>query len=267
MAFNDLETGFATARPVELFKFTGSYNTYRMTSYVDNVTNSEGTYTATVMRRSKIQEASQEETGISMDIELPYSHPMVTEYAFQDSPPSLIMEFWRAHPENYNDKILMWKGNVLSWSIERRVAKIKVPSVFSYKLSGQCPPPKYQGPCNHVLYDERCAVDPTSFTHSTTVLLITENIIVLNSNPFADDACNAGEMIYAVGGERRMVIDNVGTSFTVSSPFAGLEVGATVSIRQGCDHRFTTCRDKFSNGINFGGFPLVPTNNPFASRL
>lgn len=267
MAFADIETGAATARPVELFKFTGSYNTYRMTSFVDDVVNTDGTYAATAIRRNKIQAGTQEESSIAIELELPYNHAMVTEYAFNDSPPSLIMEMWRAHPEDYDDTLLMWKGTVLSWSIERRIAKLKIPSVFSYKLSGLCPPPKYQGPCNHVLYDDFCAVDPTSYTHTTTVSAISENVITLADNPFADDACNAGEMIYAVGAERRMVIDNVGTTFTVSSPFAGLTVGETVTIRQGCDHTFATCKSKFSNGANFGGFPLVPSNNPFKSRL
>ncbi len=35
-------------------------------------------------------------------------------------------------------------------------------------------------------------------------------------------------------------------------------VGDTVSVFAGCDWLYTTCKDKFSNGINFGGYPMVP---------
>jgi uncharacterized phage protein (TIGR02218 family) len=42
-------------------------------------------------------------------------------------------------------------------------------------------------------------------------------------------------------------------------PFsAPLTVGTSVSIVAGCDKRLATCRDKFSNVLNFRGFPHVP---------
>jgi uncharacterized phage protein (TIGR02218 family) len=35
-------------------------------------------------------------------------------------------------------------------------------------------------------------------------------------------------------------------------------VGDTFTVTAGCDKRFATCRDRFSNGINFRGFPAIP---------
>lgn len=37
-----------------------------------------------------------------------------------------------------------------------------------------------------------------------------------------------------------------------------IEVGDTYEMTPGCDKLFDTCRNKFDNGINFGGFPHVP---------
>ena len=34
--------------------------------------------------------------------------------------------------------------------------------------------------------------------------------------------------------------------------------GDTLVVRAGCDGRFTTCRSKFANGVNFRGFPHIP---------
>lgn len=40
-------------------------------------------------------------------------------------------------------------------------------------------------------------------------------------------------------------------------PFA-LAPGTRVELREGCDHRFATCRDRFANALNFRGEPHVP---------
>ncbi|MCU0890414.1 MAG: phage BR0599 family protein, partial [Sandarakinorhabdus sp.] len=37
-----------------------------------------------------------------------------------------------------------------------------------------------------------------------------------------------------------------------------LAVGTRVLLREGCDKRFATCRDRFGNGLNFRGEPHVP---------
>ncbi len=34
--------------------------------------------------------------------------------------------------------------------------------------------------------------------------------------------------------------------------------GTVVSVRAGCDKRFSTCRAKFDNALNFQGFPHMP---------
>lgn len=36
------------------------------------------------------------------------------------------------------------------------------------------------------------------------------------------------------------------------------EIGSEVSLTAGCDHRLSTCASKFSNEINFQGFPFIP---------
>jgi uncharacterized phage protein (TIGR02218 family) len=40
-----------------------------------------------------------------------------------------------------------------------------------------------------------------------------------------------------------------------------IEVGDTFDITAGCDKRLETCRDRFSNVVNFGGFPHMPGND------
>ncbi|QKV18625.1 DUF2163 domain-containing protein [Oricola thermophila] len=42
---------------------------------------------------------------------------------------------------------------------------------------------------------------------------------------------------------------------------AGIASGDTFTVHAGCDKRFATCREKFSNGLNFRGFPHIPGND------
>ena len=57
-----------------------------------------------------------------------------------------------------------------------------------------------------------------------------------------------------------------------SSTTEGYEIyqssdGDTLRFYAGCDHAPTTCRSKFNNFPQFGGFPNVPDFNPFADRI
>lgn len=266
MPFATSETGEASSQPVEVYTFLGTYNTYRLTSFHRDVTVAGNLYKAVAMSRNRLKVGTQAEKEISIEVQLPFDHPMVREYGYQSSPPSLVMELRRAHFSDLTDAVLMWKGRVTGFSIEGRTAKLKIPSLFSYVLQGNTPTPRFQAPCNHVLYDVRCGVNPAAFQHTTTVVSVVGNVLDLASSPFVSDACRGGRVI-APSGEQRMVIGNVGTAFTVTYPFSRLEAGTSVTVQPGCDHTIGTCRTKFSNKDNFGGFAGVPDRNPFTSTI
>lgn len=40
-----------------------------------------------------------------------------------------------------------------------------------------------------------------------------------------------------------------------------IAAGDTFTVTAGCDKRFATCRDRFTNGLNFRGFPAIPGND------
>ena len=49
------------------------------------------------------------------------------------------------------------------------------------------------------------------------------------------------------------------TTFTLWLPMPNaIQTGDAYSVYPGCDKRFATCQTKFSNAVNFGGFPYVP---------
>lgn len=271
MTYSASEQGAASARPVEAYKFIGTFSTYRYTSTSIDVTVAGETYLAVPMKREALRVATQDDEQIALDIELPFDAQLVQDYAFTSSPPSLTLEIRRVHwGLNFaSDSVLIWTGPVNSISVVDRRAKLRSSSMFSSALAGPIPPRFYQKVCNHVLYDARCSVNPAGFTKSDSgVLSITGGTtIVVNDDGFADGVLIAGEMINNRNGERRLITAQAADVITVNFPFADLIVGDTVTVRAGCDHSFATCGSKFSNQVNFGGHPFIPDDNPFEGEL
>ena len=115
----------------------------------------------------------------------------------------------------------------------------------------------------------RCGFDVPSVTHSAVVATVTDsrNFTLTITAPEAVDGWFANGAVEFTGG------NNDGLAFDVRawdqssalvslwlSPFGEVQVGDTLNIAPGCDKRASTCNDKFSNILNFQGFPLMPTN-------
>jgi len=268
MTFATDEQSLYDGAPIELYHFDGTINDYFVTTSADTIISSGQTYVPLAgLKRNVLKIGTQEEESLALDIEMPYDHPLVTEYAYKTAPPTLELNLYRAHRTDPSDRILMWKGKVLSFSVEGRICKMRVPALFAYLLNGVAPSPRYQAPCNHVLYDARCTVNPASHQTVTTVTGLLNNVIsVASLGSLTIAEMVGGDMSWATGGENRMITTGTGLDLTVTYPFANLSIGDSITLRRGCDHSFATCKSKFSNGPNFGGCPLVPDKNPFTSK-
>lgn len=274
MSFLTTEKSLNDAAPVELYEFIGTFGTVRYTSHGKEITNSLGTFTPAVVSRNAIESTSQDQEDISIEISLPYTDPIINQYVFRDSPPELEVTIYRAHLNNVNDFILMWKGKPISFSVDKRKAKLKVPSSLSYILSGQCPSPRYQAPCNHVLYDARCGIERNDNTHVTylTADNLESVVVPLETIPYAASELIGGELRWNGGGQRRMIIDANANSVTVANRFStepdsGDMTGTELWISRGCDRSMGVCHFRFDNAVNFGGFNLVPSTNPFQTDM
>ena len=266
MVYDTQERSATSGAPIECYKFIGSYNNYRFTSYQESVTVNGEVYTPLAISRSAVKLTAQDQTQQALEVILPYQNAMVQEYAYQSAPPSLDLELYRVHDTDYTDHVLLWSGKVTSFTVEGCIAKRKIPSVFDYLLQGNVPTPRHQAPCNHVFTDVRCGVPEITVSQNVTVTAIVGNIVTVSGLTFSVGEIKAG-YIKTGSSERRMITDLIGTDITVAYPFANLAVNDIVEVVKGCDHSFTTCKNVYSNGVNFGGFPVVPNRNPFTSKI
>lgn len=267
--YDNLEQGEATSAPVEGYKFIGTFKTYRYTS-ADTIQYIAGEeYLPIAVSRSRVKAGTQEDSNLSLDLTIPFDIDVVRDYAYAQTPPKLNLEVYRkqqdvATGDNY---ALFWKGLVRGFSVTGRTASVTVPSIFSLALQGEIPNVYYQVPCNHVLYDKRCKVDRAAHTIQATVAVVNHTQIQLVTPAGATSLYAAGEIVSGRNGERRLILNNDDVNIDIGYAFVDLVPGDTVFLSKGCDHSLATCKAKFNNVINHGGFNYIPADNPFEGSL
>ncbi len=129
----------------------------------------------------------------------------------------------------------------------------------------------FQKPCTAVLGDADCGlvVSASGYVHEGPLVGVDENRAFLLGNlaAFAIGWFQRGKLEVLSGAAqglssaiKRDHLRNDGTrAIEVWEPLrASPEAGDLVRITAGCDKRFTTCRLKFGNHLNFRGFPDLP---------
>jgi len=123
----------------------------------------------------------------------------------------------------------------------------------------------YTPECRHDLGDTRCGVDLASCTITGSVTgLIDARKFTDVARTQEQGAFNGAQLTWLTGanaGKSCEVCDWQAQTkvMTLWLPVpAPLAVGDTYKVASGCDKRFSTCRARFNNGVNYGGFPYLP---------
>jgi uncharacterized phage protein (TIGR02218 family) len=169
-----------------------------------------------------------------------------------------------------------WKGRVASASAEGDTVSLSCENIFtSMRRPGLRA--RYQKVCRHALYSAGCGALEADFAESVTATAVAGTIVTVTGiapASAADGFFTAGTLKTA-SGELRYITKHEGSTLTLMYPLASLseEVNessageASVTIYPGCDHTRSTCVDKFDNVENFGGFPWLPSKNPFGNSV
>lgn len=131
----------------------------------------------------------------------------------------------------------------------------------------------YQPECRADLGDARCKINLAlggGWTQQAAITSVTDSVtlgMAAGLAGFADGWFDGGVVIWQSGpnaGVAREVISWTQAGRVLSllgpPPFAPA-VSDVLNIQPGCDKRWNSCRDKFSNRLNFRGEPLVPGSN------
>lgn len=269
--YDDAESSTTEGSPYELYRWAGTYRSYFMTSDAIAHHFLGNTYVPTPkLERNEIKAGSHEEDNVDLTVTLPITEQLIKDYGFQITPPELELTIYRLHRGASTAKEY-WKGKVASIVVDNNLAKLRVPSRFGNMLQSNIPSAYVQPPCNHVLFDELCGVPRVSNSVDTTVVGVTDRVVVVQSiGAFPPGWFIGGEIALPARNERRMIIGEAGTALTVNYQFGRLAPGEAIQITGGCDHsRGPNGCAKYGNLPRYGGDPYVPgeSNNLFTQGL
>ncbi len=131
----------------------------------------------------------------------------------------------------------------------------------------------YQFVCDADLGDARCGISLGSslYTASAIIANVTDNRLLQTTGlaGFATDWFTRGTVTWTSGANTGIKMEIKSHRLLAGTATVELwqqmrktvAIGDTFSIQAGCDKLFTTCREKFQNGVNFRGFPHMPGND------
>ncbi|ADK73483.1 tail assembly protein [Roseobacter phage RDJL Phi 1] len=135
----------------------------------------------------------------------------------------------------------------------------------------------YRRFCDADLGDARCTVNTASasFSSTGTVSSVTDNrvLVVTGLSPNDTGFYSLGKITFSSGDNDGLTIPvkvhsvSGGVTQVVMWEPAPFDItgGTTFTIVAGCDKRSETCKAKFSNIVNFQGFPFIPGNDALQS--
>lgn len=269
MTFASFEESVESARPVELYKFTIGSEVIRYTSAEDDHIPpfDANTYFARQISRNSPNQ-SNEDRRQTLEVSLPADDALSSRFIGVPPGSEVQLEITRYHRGD-SEAYVIWQGKIVGAGYTNEGAVCVLTGVTDESaFSRTIPRYKYQGLCNHTLYDSLCTVTKSSYKHTGVVSAASANTVEVTG---LVSAKGAG---WAVGGyidngnsDYRQIIAQSGDTLTLYVPFESSPLGASVDVYAGCDHTIDTCDSKFSNAVNFGGFPFVPTFNPFTRGL
>lgn len=277
MSYLQTEISAFGGKPIELFKFEGTYENYYYTSatrkivYGVDAFNKPIVYMPVPLQRTEIAAGTEQDDGLNITIDMPVTLDLIAVYGFEDSPPMLQLTIFRYHA--LDDIVAYWVGPISTITINDGIATVQSDSELAALLTSDFPNVYYQSPCNFVLFDARCQVIEANYSGNAVLGVVNGQTISINAIPIGisgislDGKLIGGE-IKLSSGERRMIVGQIGVVLSVNFPFSRTKLGDVVSITAGCDHAYTgDCKNKFANQRNYGGFPFIGTDNPFRDGI
>ncbi len=258
MSFDLQEKSGFSAQPYELYLFQAAGLTFSLTNAENPITYLGAVYTPAAITRTE-SELSNEVVSGQIKIYIPNDHPLAgILLPYLPSSPIAVTEFGSHYSDT--ETVVLFTGVVASARFTDQ-CELTCNSA-QYLLQRKIPQQLYQAPCSHIFGSPGCGADLNAHTYPGTVTAIDSTGTVLTIPAFASlpDTLKGGYL--KRGNDYRMIVAHSGSTVTLISPFTGLAVGAAVSGTAGCALDFSTCAH-YKLTINFLGFDLIPTVNPF----
>ena len=182
------------------------------------------------------------------------------------------VKIWRGHAGDVTEEFLVaWAGRVSGVSLDADKVTLDCENIFtSMRRPGLRR--RYQTACPFALYGAGCGVSKAAHLITGTATAYSGSTVTVTISPQPADGFLTGGMLETTDGVFRFIEKEESGVITLSRPITTLnddiDVGPTsVNLYPGCNKSMSTCDTKFSNLVNYGGFPWIPRKNPFNSAI
>lgn len=252
---------------VELYAFEGASGSFYLTPHEFDVEIDGERYERCPIERSALA-LGAEAAKSALELKLPPDHALVRhllQAAITGEATAVRLAV--ARRDAWGDAWWLsgtrWMGRVLGVEVADDAARIRCESAqVSLKRIGLRR--LYSRACSHVLYSAACGATPISA--SAEVISSEGRQVELANLPPEVAGMLAGGWLEADTGARHMIVSEWTEGVELLYPVA-IEVGTWVQLTAGCDHSTSTCQSRFDNLDNYGGFPFIPTKNPFSTGV
>jgi uncharacterized phage protein (TIGR02218 family) len=248
--------------PVHLFLFVYEGTEYRFTDIANDYTALGETWVSSGLRSGQISQSNdfiKDTVSIAFPRDDTFAELFLSDV--QDSQTSVtIHRGYAGDPDQ--EFIAWWKGRVATSKAGGSTITIDCEPIFT-SLRRPGLRRRYQRSCPYALYGRGCNADPESFAVEDDITAEDGLTFTIPAAALQTDGFYTGGMLRAPDTVLRFIVNHVGDLITISKPHVGLVVSATIKIYPGCDRSTVTCLNTFDNLDNFGGFPFIPTKNPF----
>lgn len=243
----------------ELYQITQGTKIYYYTSGIESVNFGGHTYAPRALSRSDFSNTTKLE-ALKVTVTSAIDSQLRKHLSTAPSEP-ITLKITRVFLTEALESYVLFEGTAIDFTFQNN----QVAVVFESRTDifrGQVPKFVYQAECNHVLFDDGCALDEESY--KVTGVFNSVSGITLSSTSFADFADDyfSGGFI-KVGTDYRMITGHTDDEVSIQVPFSSeIIAGYAFLAYPGCDGKPETCKDKFANFTNFVGFPYIPSSNP-----
>jgi uncharacterized phage protein (TIGR02218 family) len=157
--------------------------------------------------------------------------------------------------------VTLFHGRVSTVDIVGRTSAILTIASDLVVLDYDMPWNVYSPTCLHTLYDAGCGVVRGTYAANGSVGSGSSASLILFAGALSSHAQGSIVFSSGVNANVRGTVKSVvpGTSLTLIYPLPSTPaIGDAFTVYAGCDHTRATCSSRFSNLMNFRGFPFVP---------
>ena len=252
---------------VELYAFEGASGSFRLTPHEFDVEIGGRRYEHCPLERSALA-LGAEAAKSALEVKLPPDHALVRHLLQATlTGETTAVRLRIARRDAWGDAWWLsgtrWMGRVLGVEVADDSARIRCESAqVSLKRIGLRR--LYSRACSHVLYSAACGATPILAT--AEVIRSEGRQVELARLPPEVAGMLAGGWLQTPAGARHMIVSESTAGVELLYPVP-LAPQTLVDLVAGCDHSVSTCAARFDNLANYGGFPFIPTKNPFSTGV